>query len=325
MAHATRPIRLDIEDMQVFTDLLEFDRCEGEPVRVPEDRLKDYIAIHEDEDMTWYGMAVDKDGAPVGMGSFISRGFPEGSGMLGFHVVVHPEHRRSGIGRCLVEVGGAEAKQLGYAFLMTAVREENTEGRAFLQSTGFEEVDRTYQLEFKIKDWSETRGRELLDTAADRGIRILSLGEMEAQDPCWLEKLHELCIAFRDDLPTDMEAFQPIPDDVDSFSQFMRGQKVDADGSFVAIMDDMPVATAWLFRVDEGAEFCGHAMTGVRREYRRRGLVKLLKQAGFAWAREVGVNTIYTSQNHSNEAMLSLNQGLGFRIMIAYLVYRGAV
>jgi RimJ/RimL family protein N-acetyltransferase len=118
-----------------------------------------------------------------------------------------------------------------------------------------------------------------------------------------------------------MSDYDWIPDDLDGFRVVLETQKVDMHGSFVAIMDDMPVATAWLSRMDADKDWCIHVLTGTRRDYRRRGLVRGLKQHGFAWCSEVGIKTIYTSQQHTNEAMLRLNQSLGFKITATHLIY----
>ena len=52
--------------------------------------------------------------------------------------------------------------------------------------------------------------------------------------------------------------------------------------------------------------------TGVRREYRRKGIALAMKLRGVAYAQSVGAPEIKTFNDQTNRAMLLINEALGF-------------
>lgn len=59
-------------------------------------------------------------------------------------------------------------------------------------------------------------------------------------------------------------------------------------------------------------------LTGTLREFRRRGLARLVKLATIRWAAEHGITAIYTGNDTENAPMLALNDSLGFHPTIVY-------
>ena len=53
-------------------------------------------------------------------------------------------------------------------------------------------------------------------------------------------------------------------------------------------------------------------LTGVMRDYRRRGVALALKVRAASYAREAGFRSISTHNHTTNRVMLSLNEALGF-------------
>lgn len=56
------------------------------------------------------------------------------------NIATHPDHRRQGLGRLIVKVLLAEAKQRGLATVFLEVRESNQPARALYVAEGFSEV-----------------------------------------------------------------------------------------------------------------------------------------------------------------------------------------
>ena len=52
--------------------------------------------------------------------------------------------------------------------------------------------------------------------------------------------------------------------------------------------------------------------TGTRPEFRARGLARLAKLAVATWARDSGVEVIYTGNDATNEPMLAINRRMGY-------------
>jgi RimJ/RimL family protein N-acetyltransferase len=63
-------------------------------------------------------------------------------------------------------------------------------------------------------------------------------------------------------------------------------------------------------------------MTGVDREYRRRGLATGLKVLAIARAREMGYRSIRTFNDSTNAPMLAINRKLGFARKPAWIGFR---
>lgn len=87
---------------------------------------------------------------------------------------------------------------------------------------------------------------------------------------------------------------------------------ISREGSIVAEVDGQLVAYAIL--LTNGAARGENDFTGTRRDYRNRGLARLVKLASLHWAREHGVREIWTGNDEENVPMLSVNRGLGYRI-----------
>ena len=83
------------------------------------------------------------------------------------------------------------------------------------------------------------------------------------------------------------------------------------DGAYIGL------TSLWGQRTDETL-YTG--MSGVKREYRRMGLVTALKLRAIAFAQAQGARTLMTSNNSANP-MLQLNLTLGFEIYDAQLKF----
>ena len=62
-------------------------------------------------------------------------------------------------------------------------------------------------------------------------------------------------------------------------------------------------------------------LTGVRREQRRQGIAAALKFRTLSYAKEHGFQAIETGSDSSNEAILALNESVGFRKAYAWVTF----
>ena len=72
-----------------------------------------------------------------------------------------------------------------------------------------------------------------------------------------------------------------------------------------------PVAYSFL-HVAPRSGVAANEMTGTDPAHRRKGLARLAKLAGIAWAREQGYRVIKTESDQDNTGMLHLNRTLGY-------------
>jgi RimJ/RimL family protein N-acetyltransferase len=144
---------------------------------------------------------------------------------------------------------------------------------------------------------------------SDSGIEIATMLSLEA-DPNRNRKLYDLVMAIRNDIPT------PQPTTPVTFNEFVTGFVLSPsrlpEATFVAVdgANNEYVGISDLFNDGNNGLMAG--VTGVRREYRKRGIASALKELGFRYARSHGFNGITTFNTAENAAIAAVNKHLGF-------------
>jgi GNAT superfamily N-acetyltransferase len=82
--------------------------------------------------------------------------------------------------------------------------------------------------------------------------------------------------------------------------------------AWVAIAGDEPVGLARL-RTYENERAAQNAYTGVRSDYRGRGVARALKYRTIEWCRANSIDFIYTGNDIKNVRMLAINVALGYQ------------
>ena len=318
-----RDLRLDLSDMQALTALVEADLPEYYPRRPAEERLAERVDATARPGMVALGSVVEQDEQVVGISSVTNMHVAWLAGAVAIWIAVRTSHRRQGIARKIFEADLDRARRARFTCFITNVDDGEPLAVGLAAALGFQIVDRGYNLRIDISAWSPSQGRDVLARAADAGVEIVSLRDLQTQNGDWCRQLYDLSVAFIEDVPSFIapHSSDMIGGDLETFQYKLdHDHRVDMDGSFVAIVDGVLAGTSWLRRVSP--KICGHPLTGVRPEYRRRGLVKALKHRCFAWAQEQGVRYINTQQHESNAAMLALNKQVGFEIKNSHAIMR---
>jgi N-acetylglutamate synthase-like GNAT family acetyltransferase len=81
---------------------------------------------------------------------------------------------------------------------------------------------------------------------------------------------------------------------------------------FVALADGEVIGCAGLLPDPDDPGRAEHALTSVRRDWRRRGVAAALKRCCLAWAANHGLREVYTWTQRGNDDMRALNTHLGF-------------
>jgi RimJ/RimL family protein N-acetyltransferase len=135
---------------------------------------------------------------------------------------------------------------------------------------------------------------------------VASLPELAGRE----HDVYELYMTTDADMPGDHS------EDNVSFDEWLRETfehpDLDRSGSFVVLVEDRPVALAFL-EVDHGRKLASNEMTGTLADFRGRGLATLAKLATVRWAAEHRIRRIYTSNDEENAAMLAVNRRLGYQ------------
>src|SRR5207302_2030508 len=87
----------------------------------------------------------------------------------------------------------------------------------------------------------------------------------------------------------------------------------DREAIFIAKHGPCYVGYSYLVRDPEQPDRLHQSMTGIRPEWRRRGIATALKVRGATYARQKGYPMIVTRVSRTNTASLGLNARFGFR------------
>ena len=212
---------------------------------------------------------------------------------------VQQSHRGRGIGTALLAWSRETAPTIGKTQLMVPCSSDRPDGIEFLQARGFEEYDRMAGVHLDLAGMSPP------DVAFPAGVRLTSLGA----EPDLRASAYEAAVEIFADLP------DPVPVSAGTYEEW-RLRDVDTpdgplDGYLLAVEDDAVVGYCRLLNEQRG-RVIGHAMTGVRRSHRGRGIAQALKHAAIAWAIEHGAEEMSAENAIGNEPMRAINRKLGF-------------
>jgi GNAT superfamily N-acetyltransferase len=219
-----------------------------------------------------------------------------GEGM--FYLLVHPEYRGRGIGKQvhdkLVEhlrsIGVRRAQ--GYAL-------DAPEVLAWAQRQGFEPG--------ASERWSVVDPRRLPPMPQiPAGVEIVGLDQLD------VDTVYKVDSEASMDEPGDVET-TAMPYEI-FLNQIWNAPDFDREVSVAALVDGKPVAVSNL-EVNTLTGKATSSGTSTLRDYRGRGLAKLMKSVQLRRAAAKGVTAAYTCNDYSNGPMLAINDWLGYQVV----------
>lgn len=229
--------------------------------------------------------------------------------MLVVHVMVHPAHQRRGYGRDLINRLAATAREHGATRLFGGTEESDERSNRFLARAGFEELDREWRSTLDLSSFDPENWSALIDEVTAAGIEIVSVDTVRASRPEWKGELHRLYLAIESDVPTPLNIVEIRREDFEALS---LGRRLMAEGFLLATDGDTLVGLTEPQPVDDEPTAISQELTGVRADYRGRGIATALKAASATWAKAQGFTSIRTHNAQSNAPMLAVNDRLGF-------------
>lgn len=200
--------------------------------------------------------------------------------------------------------------------LITGTFEDHAAQVAFLTAQGFQVMLREVELALDVAAFDPAPFAAVPERVAAAGIRIVPVTEFQTIDPFWKHKLYSLHWVFMRETPAPYPPRQAL---FESFERAaLQSPHFDPAGWFVALDGMQPVGMCrgWLDLATPG-KFT-NAITGVLRQYRRRGIATALKLRLIAYARQVGAREIVTGCAEGSP-MADLNRALGFVLRPAWL------
>jgi len=204
---------------------------------------------------------------------------------------VLPASRRSGIGTMLLHALAAHLGGLGLPTVRASVCDPGS--LAFASQFGFAETDR--QLE-QVR----TIGTEADPAPPPAGVQVVLLSDQPGLWAACFDRFGRQAVA-------DFAARAPLSVSREDWQAHWAG-----DPMFVAVHDGEVIGCAGLDRDPDQPARAEHALTAVRRDWRRRGIAACLKRHTLHWAATNGLTQVSTWTQQDNQAMRRLNQALGY-------------
>jgi GNAT superfamily N-acetyltransferase len=260
-----------------------------------------------DPKCVWGQFVAEEDGSLVGLANYSQSMWMYHPQKFILFLMVHPEYQRRGIGGRLYDRLMETTAPFDPLSLRSNAREDKSDAASFLQKRGFREEMRHWESHLDVNAFNPTPFAEDARRAAEQGIVVKTFPELEG-DPDRMQKLYELTTAVGSDVPSP----EPHTDiDYEQWLKFFEGPNFLPDGIFVAVDGDKYVGFSNVF-ASQAENHLHTGLTGVLREYRRRGIAMALKLRAVAYAKERGADVIRTSNESNNRGMLGINERLGF-------------
>jgi GNAT superfamily N-acetyltransferase len=252
----------------------------------------------------------ERDGAVLGYANYHQFESMYHPRRFGISAVVPPQYRQQGIGAALYDTVLAALAEHDPLSVRARYRSDSVESERFLAARGFVEDMRDWESRLNVSSFDPTPFLAQAERATINGIRIVALAELIARDPQHPARLYDLDMTLSADVPSP-EPFTPI-----SREQFAKwvfaNPNLLPEGYFVALDGNHYVGSSALWKSQSTPQELYTGLTGVRREYRRKGIALALKLHAIDFARSYGTTVIKTWNESNNRGMLSINEALGF-------------
>lgn len=243
--------------------------------------------------------AVEQDGRLVGWARCGLNTMTSEPGAATLAVLVRPAYQRRGIGAALLAEAERHLREIG-ARRVQGWASDDPDTLRFLHHHGFH---KGHSVQFSSL---ALRGGAALPPvpAAPPGVSVVSIAEIGPEATYEVDK-----VAMADepgDIAYDAVEYAEWQDSI------WADPDVDRELSMAVLVDGEPAALTFV-QADLASRRCWSAGTGTLPAYRGRGLAKLAKSVALRRAAEAGIETAYTSNDHTNAPMLAVNEWLGYR------------
>ena len=234
-------------------------------------------------------------------------------------IFVDPSRQNSGIGQYVYENLMRHSADLKAIELWAFAKEDVPLSAAFLTKRGFEERFRTWQSRLNPSTVDMQKFSQYLESANKAGIAFRSLAQEMELDPDCYKKLYELNQTLMADVPTP-NPYTPVPFE-QWFSFDMKDPGLLPEAYVIAKDGAKYVGLSTIRRLDKAPHVLFQALTGVRREYRGKGIAFAMKLRIIQYAQNNGIERIKTENATTNARILAINTKLGFKRQAGWIVF----
>jgi len=270
--------------------------------------------------LEWYGkqsadgihfsVALSPDGKLLGFNG-IYRENLNYDRLYGLYLIVEQESRGQGLGSLLYNNLLDQAAELDARILKFRVRDTCEEGLRFATQRGFTVKKHSIEMMFDLKAWDGSRYEPTLQSLKAQGFCFTNMAELgDTQEA--RRKLYTL--------NNDAAATDPGSDGVPPWASFEEFERYvcsrswyHPDAQFIAIDTHTGEWAAMsAITIFEGSDHAYNLFTGTDVRYRGRKLAQAVKWLALRKALTLGVDTVRTSHNSENVAMIAIDTKLGY-------------
>ena len=233
-------------------------------------------------------------------------------------IFVDPAYHRMGVGGAIYDRLMSELEERGAEIAWVMNREDLPTHREFFERRGFHERLREWESHFDVQSFKPERFHDYEDRMDNLGISFCTLADETRNGEESLGKLHELVQHIVADMPRQAE-FTPVPYD-QWWNLVKNNPRILPHGYFIAKHRGKFVGMSNVMKNENAPRMLSQDDTGVRREYRGKGIATALKLKVIEFALENGYETIETRNDSDNVAMLAVNNKLGFKRHVAWIL-----
>ena len=229
----------------------------------------------------------------------------------GIYLIVGQEFRRQGIGSRLYDHLVTQAVEQNARSLRARVRDTCDEGIRFATQRGFVEKKHSIEMRFDLTTWDNKRYEPVLNDLQAQRFLFTNMAELgdtqEARRKLFALNNNAAATDPGSDGIAPWASFEEFENDVcNSYWYHPDGQIVAID----TLTGEWAAMSA--ITVFEGADHAYNLFTGTDVRYRGRKLAQAVKSLALRKALTYGVDTVRTSHNSENEAMIAIDTKLGY-------------
>ncbi len=235
------------------------------------------------------------------------------------NILVDKAFENQGAGQFLYENLMKRLADLNASEVWAFAKEDMQVSLTFLSKRGLIERFRTWESRLDPRTVNISKFSNYTEKASKAGVEISSLAMELKTDPDCHRKLHELSQTLMSDVPMP-EPYTPI-----SYEQWLSFDMKDPgllpEAYAIAKDGARYVGLSTVRRLDKEPRGLSQLLTGVRREYRGKGVAFAMKRKVIEWAQRNGYDLIKTDNATTNAEMLGINVKLGFKRQVGSIAF----
>lgn len=214
----------------------------------------------------------------------------------------------------------AESESRGEAALAVGVwiRDSRSRRAEMLRESGYEIIQIVPATRLHVPSAKLDQCDERLARLTADGIRFVSIEQLEVEGYDWKRHLYDATDEMAQDVPAT-EAYQRI--EFDAYVEMVKNKSVYNYALMIAAMDgETIVGYTRVSPMAARPDSARTGLSGVRRSYRRRGIVSGLKSFSIRALQQSGIEWLFTDNDATNP-LLQLNFSIGFEEFMQFHQY----